>query len=444
MIDRTVEKAALETRTTFFSDYREVEGVKLPHMVRITNGESKYDQFLSVTSVTWNVPLKDGFAAVPAAAGPDYRFAGGKTESTIPFQLINNHIYVDVTLNGKGPYALLCDTGGQNVMTPTLVKELGLESQGALQGRGVGEKSEDVGFTMVDALSVGDVTLDRQSFAVFALESFGDVAGVPMHGLIGYEVFKRFVVKIDYEKNRLTLTEPAAFTYAGTGTIVPFKFDDSMPQVEGAIDGIPGVFDIDTGSRSSLSVNGPFAETHGLKAKLNPRVTAVTGWGVGGPSRGLVARAGELRLGTLVVKDVVTSLSLQTKGSFSSPYEAGNVGAGVLKRFNLVFEYGKQRIIFEPNAHRDTPDVFDRSGMWVNREGSELVVVDVTAGGPAEAAGIKAGDRILHVDDRPAVEIGLVGLRNRFRSEAPGTSIRLRVLREGAEKGVNLVLKDLV
>lgn len=52
----------------------------------------------------------------------------------VPFELLNNHIYVKVRIDGKGPYLLLCDTGGANIVTPDLAAELGLKPEGALQG----------------------------------------------------------------------------------------------------------------------------------------------------------------------------------------------------------------------------------------------------------------------------------------------------------------------
>jgi hypothetical protein len=444
LVDHIVEKQAIETRTTFFSDYRAVEGRTIAFARRSTNGETRYDQVFSLDSVEFDAPIDESKFKMPAPPPPDFAFAEGKTSTTLPFDLINNHIYVKVKLNGQGPFTFLCDTGGSNVITPTLAARLGVKPEGALQGRGVGEKSEDVGLVNFDSLSVGDVTLRKQLFAVFPLESFADVEGVPQSGLIGYEVFKRFVVRIDYEHGQLTLTLPSAFAYQGHGTIVPFRFNDQIPQVEGSVDGIPGKFDIDTGSRASLSLLKPFAEKNDLKKKLVTRYEAVTGWGVGGPARGLIARVRELRLGDVSIRSPVTELSLQQKGGFTDPYVAGNVGAGVLKRFNLVFDYAGKRIIFEPNANSALPDVYDRSGMWINRAGAALKVVDVTVGGPAEAAGLRAGDSIIAVDGEPVGDATLVALRKRFRTEPDGTTIRLSVDSGDTKREVTLVLRSLI
>jgi Aspartyl protease/PDZ domain len=444
MIDHTVEKADIETRTNYFSDYRTVNGVKIAFAGRSTNGDTKYDQHIDIEKIDFNAPVQQAMFEMPAPPAPDFAIAGGKNSTTVPFDLVNNHIYVQVKLNGKGPFRILCDTGGANIITPTVAKELGVKSEGALQGRGVGEKSEDVGLAKLQTLQVGDATLNNQLFAVFPMESFASVEGIQESGLIGYEVFKRFVVKVDYEHHNLTLTVPSAFTYQGTGTKVPFQFNAHIPQVDGEIDGIPGKFDIDTGSRSSLDLLKPFVEKNNLVAKYDAKIEAVTGWGVGGAARSLLARAKVLRLGTIEVHNPVAELSVQAKGAFTSPYVAGNVGAGVLKRFNIIFDYTHQQLIFEPNANYDAPDVFDRSGMWLNKTDDAFEVMDVVAGGPAAAAGIKVGDKVVAVDGRPAQQIPLPDLRAKFKSDPPATKLRLTVKSGEQQRAVELVLRNLI
>jgi Aspartyl protease/PDZ domain len=444
LFDHTVEKADIETRTTYFSDYRTVKGVKVPFAVRSTNGDTKYDQFVTQEKIEFNTPIQEAQFRMPQPPPPDFAIAGGKSSTTVPFELLNNHIYVEVKLNDKGPFRMLCDTGGANVISPELARELGLKSEGALQGRGVGEKSEDVGLVKMRSLGVGGATLSNQVFAVFPMGAFSAVEGTPVNGLIGYEVFRRFVARVDYEHHQITLTVPSAFAYKGNGTVVPFLFNAHIPQVEGAIDGIEGKFDIDTGSRSSLDLLAPFAEKHDLKAHYGAKVEAVTGWGVGGAARSLVTRAKVLRLGKVEVHDPITELSLQKKGAFSSPYVAGNVGGGVLKRFNITFDYRHQQLIFERNANYDKPDVFDRSGMWLNQSGDTFKVMDVIAGGPAATAGLKVGDRILAIDGRPVSQDSVAAVREQFKSQAPGTKLHLSVQSGEQKRDVDLVLKNLV
>jgi hypothetical protein len=444
-IARQVEKASTRTNTIYFSDYRDVAGVSVAHSLRVSTGDPRYETAIALEALEFNAPIEPAKFAMPGPPVRDFGFANNATSTTVPFDLINNHIYVQVKLNGRGPYRLLCDTGGANIVTPAVAKELGLRTEGKLEGRGVGEESEDISLTQLERIEIGAAFIDNPKFYVFPLGTFSNVEGVPALGLVGYEVFKRFVVRIDYQSSRLTLTDPEQLVYQGPGVAVPFQFNEHVPQVEGELDGIKGVFDIDTGSRSSLDLFAPFVEKHKLKGKYRPRFEGVTGWGVGGPSRSAIARAKVLSLGSVEIKRPVTELTLQNKGSFTNEYSAGNVGAGVLKRFNLVFDYGRKVIYFERNANDALPDVFDRSGMWINvsEGGGSFDVVDVMAGGPADGAGLEAGDQIVRVDGVPADDVSLPELRKRFRSDPPGTKIKVEFARAGKVAPAEVILRDL-
>lgn len=444
LFDRVVEAGGAETQTTYFTDYREVHGVKVPFQVRTTNGETRYDTVVSVESIAFDQPADAAAFAMPAPPPPDFSLAGGATTVTVPFKLVNNHLYVEVKLDGKGPFRVLLDTGGANVLTPETARALAVRPQGAMQGHGVGDQSADVGFVKLRSLELGSVTLRDQLFAVIDLGSLAEAEGEPAGGVIGYEVFKRFVVRVDYQHRTLTLTLPAAFAYHGDGVVVPFKFNDHIPQVEGSIDGIAGAFDIDTGSRATLDLLGPFVEQHGLRARYAPRFQGVSGWGLGGAARAQFARAGSLRLGGLAIDRPVVELTLQTKGAFSDRYVAGNVGGGLLRRFNVTFDYSRQQIIFETYPGADTGGSFDRAGAWFNQAAGAFQVIDVYAGGPAAEAGLRTGDRVVEVDGRPTSELTLPGLRERLRDSPPGTPVRLMVERDGGRRELVVVLRELI
>lgn len=444
LIDRVVEQTSRETRTGFLSDYRDVNGLKMPFSTRNTNGEEKYDQILVTESVEVNPEISDATFRMPEGGTNDSEIQGGKTSAELPFEFLNNHIFVTVRLDGKEPLRMAFDTGGMNVVVPGVAKRLGLEGQGALQGRGVGEKTEDVALTKVGELRLGDVVLRDQTFFLFPLVGVSEVEGVQVDGIIGYEVFKRFVVRIDYVKKLLTFTLPEAFDGKGAGTAVAFTFDEQTPQVDGEIDGIPGKFTIDTGSRNSLDLTTPFVEAHGLKARYAPKVEAMTGFGVGGGVRSAVTRAKLLKLGSVEVPSPVTSFTLNRKGSLADRYVAGNVGGGVLRRFTVTFDYSRQTIWFAPNESFAAPDNYDRAGLWINRAEDGFEVEDVVAHGPAAEAGVRVGDTILAIDGRSPAELSLAEVRTRFRDSAPGTPVRLTV-RSGEEvREVAVVLRELV
>jgi serine protease Do len=66
------------------------------------------------------------------------------------------------------------------------------------------------------------------------------------------------------------------------------------------------------------------------------------------------------------------------------------------------------------------------------------VISDVTADSPAAKAGLEPGDVVIEVDGRPIEDNN--DLSRYIASRAPGTTVRLKVLRNGSDRNVNLTL----
>lgn len=443
MLDHVIEVGATETRTTIYEDYRPIAGLLIAHRIRTSNAAAAFGAERVVTKVELNPTFAEADFTVPPPPKPDFAFQGAAREATLPFRLVNNHVYVDVKLNGRA-FALLVDTGASNVITPTVARTLGLRPVGDARVWGAGEFSEAAAFVRVNAMTLGQVRFRDQLFAVVPLEKLSEIEGVPFHGMIGYELFKRLVAKIDYEARTLTLSDPALWRADGAGTAVPFVFNGTVPEVEGVIDGIPGSFDVDTGSRTSVGLYSPFVLRHGLRARFSPTIETVTGWGLGGPSRGNVARAKRLRLGSIALADVVVDMSLQTQGALSYSAPAGSIGSGLLKRFAVTFDYQRQRIHLAANAHVKERDAYDRSGLWINQAREGFKIVAIVERSPAAEAGLSEGDTIVAVDGTPATAISLGNLRDRLRDSAPGTELKLSIVRERRMLVVALRLRDLI
>src|SRR5262249_31472229 len=156
----------------------------------------------------------------------------------------------------------------------------------------------------------------------------------------------------------------------------------------------------------------------------------VTGWGLGGATRGAVARARRLTLGSLAIDNVIVDMSLQKQGALAHAAPAGNIGSGVLKRFTVTFDYGNQLILLEPSPRTGVGDSSDRSGIWINVAPDGFRVDGIVAGSPAAQAGLQTGDVLIAVDGHPAQSMLLPALRDRLRDSAPGAILRI-VVRSG-------------
>ena len=445
LLDRTVLHVGARTATVSFSDYRVVDGVRVPFKTVIDGGHGpQYLQTVTVTSVAFLPGQPVATWAPPASHIKDVAIGGGAPQTTFPFRLLNNHIYTDAWVNGHGPLLFIVDTGGENILVPSTAKALDIETEGAMVGTGVGNKAVSVGLAKVKSLKVGKA--DFRDQIVYVMDFIpNDVEGVDIKGMLGFTVFKRFVTRIDYGKHEITLIEPDHFDSKDAGTPIPFVFNGDLPEVEGTFDGIPGKFDIDTGSRASLTLTGPFAKQHGLRAANPKGVVAVDGWGVGGSSRSYVTRGRELAIGPVKIPGVVTALSLQKKGSFASPSYQGNIGGGVLKRFVVTFDYANHVMYLKPLPKPVADlDTYDRAGMWINAAKDGMEVMDLTAKGPAAKAGIEVGDIITQVNGKPATSIPVYEFRRMLRDESPGTALHFVIARGGQTREVAVTLRDQI
>lgn len=442
----TEDRQFFHTRT-LFEDYRPERGLAMAHSVTIDQGSGKANiEYLHLKTFSIGAPVPLSSYSRPTAPPAGASIDADATEVTVPFQLLNNHIYVSAKVNGKGPYTFIVDTGGHNLVSPRLVRELGLKTIGSAAMSGAGEKTTESGFTRIEEISLGAVRLHNQlGFVVPIYDE--SIEGIAVDGMVGFELFRRFAVRIDYGHNTLTITNPTRFDPTGAGLVIPFVFYDHLPMVSGLVGDLPARFDIDTGSRSEVDLTGPFVKANELRARFPKGVSAVTGWGMGGPSRSYVVRLSSLTLGSAPpVQGPVAGLSEDRGGSISDPNYEGNIGSGFLKRFVVTFDYAHQKMYLKP-AKPAPVDAgsFDRSGMWINAGPDGYVVTEVAAGGPAARAGIEVGDVITELDGGAARPAGLSQARSLLRARPPGTKVELQLRRSGGTaRKVTLVLEDQI
>lgn len=448
LLVRTVIRRESKVITTVLGDYRASGALLWPFHAGqdSTDASGRTDPRehaeITLSRVTWNPKLDDAAFAMPnMTANASIDDPSGVTH--VPFELVNNHIYVDGAIDGK-PAHLLVDTGGANLLTPGSLARLGLSAEGKLAASGVGDEQVDLSLAHAKEVRVGAAVLAHPVFYVIDLGAMGPLEGVTSDGLVGFEMFRRFRVTVDYAAHVLTLADPAKFTPPAGAHVVPFDLADRIPVITGRLDGLPVRISVDTGSRASLTLHSPFVREHDLAKRYAAAAETVTGWGVGGPAKGRPARLGTLEIGDLAIKDIAADLNVGNKGSFANPDLSANLGGGVLKRFSVTFDYDGRKMYLVPNADFGKPDEFDRSGSWLIGDGDGLAVVAVSPGGAAEKAGIKAGERIVSIGGEPPKARTIGEWRARLREQPAGTHVPLRVNDGKTERSVDLVLADAI
>jgi hypothetical protein len=257
-------------------------------------------------------------------------------------------------------------------------------------------------------------------------------------------MFRRFGVAIDYAHQRLVLTTPDKFAPPHGAHELPFTLDDRIPVVQGTVDGMAVRLSVDTGSRSSLTLNSPFVRDHQLVARYHATPENILGWGVGGPFRARMVRLGTLSLGGFDVSGIAGELFTGDKGALASPDLDGNLGGGVLRRFDVAFNYSTSKMYLAPAGDLAAPDAFDRSGLFLLAGGEGLEVADVAADSAAARAGLKAGDRLLSIEGVPVTQRSLAQWRQLLRESQPGTSLAVEVRGAGAPRHAQLILAERI
>ncbi|HYL26732.1 MAG TPA: aspartyl protease family protein [Candidatus Nitrosotalea sp.] len=427
-----------------FSEYRSVRGLTYARKLHIESSDGNNSD-IAIAGGTFDPKGAAAHLRRPQTHPADFSIEGGKTSTTIPITLVENHVNLDVMLNGKGPYHFIFDTGGSNVVDPAVAKEIGAIGSGSAQASGVGSQTESLSFARVSTLQVGDAVLKNQLFAVAPTRmGFGISAGRPVDGLIGWEVLARFITTFDYAKDRVVLALPGTTQAPAGGHVVPFVFYSTQPQIACTIDTMPAECTIDTGARDTITFMTPFVTAHPQVVPLVTTAVGVDGFGFGGPALGKLGRVEEIGIADFRLTNLVGDFSNQTQGALATPFIAANIGGNLLRRFTVTFDYGAQTMTLVPNAAFDEADAYERSGLFLVNRGGKILVIASRPGTPAADAGIAKGDVITAVNGVSTGTLTLADVRATF-AKAAGSVVTLEITgKDGATRTVKVTLRDYV
>jgi PDZ domain-containing protein/aspartyl protease len=385
-------------------------------------------------------------ASVPlvGAAQKDGCPAIGTPAAEIPLAVIADHIYTEASVNGTGPYQFIVDTGGVNLIDVSLVEQLSLKITGTEAGHGTGPGTIETGKTTVDRLTLGKITFARQPFYTFDFRQLYAGGGMKMMGMVGGALFREYVTCIDFSHNVIDLIESARFDGHRAGSGLAMSIKQSEITVHGSFDGIPGVFQIDTGSPTTLTLAAPFVAQHQLLKRF-PRHVETSSGGVGGSMREYTVRGRDLALGAEQIQNPITALADVSKGKLARSDLSGNIGIGALKRYIVTFDFPGKRLFLKPYDPAPVDlDTYDRSGMRSETGPAGFRVVSVSRSTPAAEAGLHPGDIIVSVDGRPASSMTLPEFRDELRQRPPGSAITLEIKAGGERRNVRIILRDLL
>jgi hypothetical protein len=263
------------------------------------------------------------FAAAPVAPRP---------VAVIPFTDNGKLVSLRVRVGQSPARPFTLDSGASaSVIDTGVAAKLRMQPSGFRAGTGAG--AGKVRFALYHDVSLGLGMARWVAPTVYGV-SLGQ-AGTTLRedGLVGSDVFFRYVVDIDYARHRVTVYEPKTFRYAGRGVAVPLSIAkhvsraDVTVKVAGREPQVRRLL-IDSGSED-------FVDDTVVGTSTAPkRQISTTGLG-----RSIPAYIGPIewaRIGPFTLH----GLSGTSAG-------VPLIGSGVLRNFHVTFDYSRKRMYLE-------------------------------------------------------------------------------------------------
>ena len=352
--------------------------------------------------------------AIQSARGQTYRLP---VPIAVPFELVNRHIIVPVSVNGSRPLSFIFDTGNTAaILDAARARELRLPTGRELTLTGAGAGSLRAFFLSDAQFSLAAVPGFSQPLVIAVpLDRLPSRLGHAIDGILGTRFIEAFVVEVDYRRSRLVLHDARTFTYDGPGTSLPLRFDASEhPIIDGAVfykgTRYDGGFVLDLGASSALTLHSPFVEAHGVPPQALPLLGS---GGAAGEARGVAGHVSSLTIGPYAMPNPPAVFSQDTSGALTRGEVLGTIGERAMERFRVFLDYGRSRVILEPAPGVDAPFARATCACSITADGPGFHTFHIEAlveGWPAAVAGLRTGDIITSVDGRAAGTMTLTGL----------------------------------
>ncbi len=383
-----------------------------------------------------------------------YRMTEGKSFEKVKFELINNLIIIPVEVNGV-KLSFILDSGVNKPILFNLSDQDSIQlnnvSEISIRGLGTGEpikalRSKGNTFSLKNI-----VNNDQQLYVVLDKEmNFSPSLGVPIHGIIGYDLFRDFVVDINYHAKSIKFYDPERYNYKSSKKIqtLPLTILDSKAYVDGSVitednREIPVKLLVDTGSGDAIWLFKDLEKGIGIPAK---NFDDYLGKGLNGHIFGKRTKIKGIKIGDFTLEEVKAAFpDMESYSAIKNLGDRnGSVGGEILKRFDIVFNYSRNAITLRKNGNFESPFHYNISGINVQHNGvryiaerlieakevpmapglgkgnssfgnvqllmedrtrlslvPEIIVSGIRAGSPAHEAGLKEGDIILAINGKP-------------------------------------------
>ena len=423
-----------------------------------------------------------------AEAQGNFFFSNDVSEK-IHFEFINNLIIIPIEINNV-TLSFLLDTGVSRPILFNLTERdsLDLKDTKSFYLRGLGGDGQLKALkSSYNRFKIGNAVSTNQDLYVVYDKTinFTSRLGVLVHGIIGYDMFKDFVVEINYNSKFIRLHKPNSFRPKSSKkwTTLPINIHRRKPYLDAevTIDNVikPVKLLIDTGSSDALWLFENLEE--GLVPTKDLIFEDYLGKGLSGSVYGKRSKVKLFVLSDFSLKDVNVAFPDSLSINVAKVYKGrnGSIGSSILKRFNLFFDYTNKKLYLKKNGFFREPFTYNNSGIVLEHNGSTFVkeeievpfssaynskdsrdavkinlsinyimslkpsykIVEVRLSSNAYSVGLRVDDILIDINGKPAYNFKLAEI-NKLLHGKTGKSIRLKIERQGEIMGFKFKLDD--
>lgn len=413
-----------------------------------------------------------------------FQYLSSKKKIKIPFQLINNLIFIPMEVNGV-ELTFLLDTGVEETILFSLPdkEEVAFNQVESIKLKGLGAENYIEGLkSSNNNVSISPYFFDSNHSIYIILNEEINISasvGIPVNGIMGFGFFKDFPMEIDYVNRKITIYKDNSTTgkrkYRKFQKI-PISLENGKPYIESSFliesNSINAKLLVDVGNSDAIWLFTSLLNS--FKIPEN-NFTDLLGQGFSGPIYGKRAKLDHFYFGDFKFQKPIIAFpdSLSIKNVKLVPNRVGSMGAEILKRFTLYIDYKNEIIGFKKNRNFSDPFHYNMSGLEIHHSGLQwvpekinvispnamnttesmnfiykfdlkpmYVIFNVREGSPAANAGLQKDDIILSINNKETHLFSLEQINNLLKSEE-GKQIKIEIQRQNQIIKYNFVLKSI-
>ena len=258
---------------------------------------------------------------------------------------------------------------------------------------------KNVSFLNNRKLHLPGITVDSLNFHVNDYSILTAVYGEPIDGIIGYSVFSRYIIKVDYDSSKIEFWTKGAMKYPRGGHVLKPVITTLPVQMAKVKDSRPVEtrFLIDMGAGLNVLFSKEFIKDSAF-LRSDRKLYVKEAEGLGGKIDMFVTTIKELRVGPYKFKNVPANIFDDVNNVTSYPHLGGLIGNDLLRRFNVIINYDKNEFHLLPNSHYNDHFDYAYSGIELYYVNGLIYIGDVAKGSPAEEIGLREGDVVVAIN----------------------------------------------